>query len=163
MAASDTQTGVVPSLLDRLIDLDPESKREVQRSSWEAERELKVSLCRDLTAILNTRRAEEDFPPGYEEATNSLLSFGVSDFTSYDLKNGIEQERVRRSIERAVRQFEPRLARVTVSIEEPDPLKPVLQFQIAALLRIEPAAGPVVFDVTLQRESRRIAVSGGSS
>ena len=163
MATGDIQAGVVLSLVDRLIDLDPECTKEAPSSPWDEMREFKVSLCRDLAALLNTRRAEEDFPAGYEEATNSLLSFGVSDFTSYDLKNGVEQERVRRSIERAVRQFEPRLARVTVSIEEPDPLRPVLQFQIAAMLRIEPATEPVVFDVTLQRESRRIAVSGGSS
>ena len=126
-------------------------------------REFKTSLCRDLSALLNTRRAEQDFDPAYEEATNSLLSFGITDFTSYNLKSGVEQEQVRRSIERAIRQFEPRLTRVSVSIEEPDPLRPVLQFQIDALLRIGPADEPVVFDVALHRESRRIAVSGGNS
>src|SRR5271169_307650 len=128
------------SLLDRLIDLEPDSKRDARTSDWEEMRQLKAALCRDLAALLNTRRAEEDFPPGYEEATNSLLSFGVIDFTSYNLKGRIDQERVRRSIERAVRLFEPRLARVTVSMEEPDPLRPVLQFQIVATLRVEPAA-----------------------
>jgi type VI secretion system protein ImpF len=163
MATSDNQAGVVLSLLDRLIDLDPDSRREARSNPWDEMRDLKASLCRDLTALLNTRRAEEDFPAGFEESTNSLLSFGVVDFTAHDLKSGVEQERLRRSIERAVRQFEPRLAGVTVTIEEPDPLKPVLQFQIAAVLRVEPSSESVVFDVTLQRESRRMAVSGGTS
>ena len=72
----------------------------------------KASLCRDLAALLNMRRAEEDFDRSYQEATNSLLTFGVADFTSLNLKNGIDQERVRRSMERAIRQFEPRLTRV---------------------------------------------------
>ena len=155
--------GAVLSLVDRLMDLDPDTRREVRPSPWEEMREFKAALCRDLAALLNTRRAEEDFPPGFEEATNSLLSFGVADFTSYDLKNGAEQERLRRSIERAVRQFEPRLAGVRVTVEEPNPLKPVLQFQIEAVLRMDASGQPVVFDVTLQRESRRIAVSGGGS
>jgi type VI secretion system protein ImpF len=163
MATGDMQAGVVMSILDRLIDLDPDSKQDSLPNPWEQKREFDTSLCRDLAAILNTRRAEEDFPARYEEATNSLLSFGVTDFTSFDLKSGLEQERVRLSIERAIRKFEPRLERVTVSIEEPDPLKPVLQFQIAALLRVEADAEPVMFDVTLQRESRRLAVSGGGS
>lgn len=163
MTAGDYQGGSVLSLLDRLIDLEPEFKREPRRNPWDEMRELKASLCRDLAALLNTRRAEEDFPPGYEESTNSLLSFGVADFTSYDLKNRLDQDRVRRSIERAIRLFEPRLARVTVSVEEPDPLRPVLQFQIAATLCIEPAAESVLFDVTLQRDSRRMTVSGGDS
>jgi type VI secretion system protein ImpF len=130
-------------------------------NSWEQSREYKLSLCRDLAALLNTRRAEQDFDPAYTEATNSVLSFGIADFTSYNLKSGVEQDQVRRSIERAIRQFEPRLARVSVSMEEPDPVRPVLQFQIDALLRLGPSDEPVMFDVALYRESRRIAVSGG--
>lgn len=161
--AMSPNPGAVLSLVDRLMDLDPDSRREVRPGPWEEMRQFKASLCRDLAALLNTRRAEEDFSPGFEEATNSLLSFGVADFTSYDLKNGAEQERLRRSIERAVRQFEPRLASVKVSVEEPDALKPVLRFQIEAVLRIESSGEPLIFNVTLQRESRRIAVSGGGS
>src|SRR5271165_6555243 len=163
MAVSDNQRGVAMSLLDRLIDLEPDSKREAHSNPWDEERDLKDSLCRDLTAVLNTRRAEEDFPASYEEATNSLLSFGVADFTAHDLKGGADQERLRLSMERAIRRFEPRLTDVTVTMEPPDPLRPVLQFQIAAMLRIQPASEPVLFDVTLHRDSRRMAVSGGSS
>jgi type VI secretion system protein ImpF len=151
------------SLLDRLADLEPNSQKEARSSDWEELRQSKASLCRDLAVLLNTRRAEKDFPAGYEEATNSLLSFGVVDFTSYDLKNGPDPDRVRRSIERAIRQFEPRLARVSVTLEEPDPSRPVLRFQIEAFLRIGPADEPVTFDVALFRESRRMAVSGGNA
>ncbi len=163
MASGQHQAGNTLSLLDRLLDFQPGSQAEAPLSSWEQLREFKTSLCRDLSALLNTRRAEQDFDPAYEEATNSLLSFGITDFTSYNLKSGDEQEQVRRSIERAIRRFEPRLARVSVSIEEPDPLRPVLQFQIEALLRIGPAGEPVAFDVSLHRESRRVAVSGGNA
>src|SRR5258708_2915366 len=150
------------SLLDRLRDLQPESQVEAPMTSWEQFREFRISLCRDLSALPNPRRAEQDFDPAYTEAPNSLLSFGIADFPSYTLKSGVEQDQVRRSIERAIRQFEPRLARVSVSIEEPDPLRPVLQFQIDALLRLGPADEPVTFDVALFRESRRLAVSGGN-
>lgn len=163
MASGQHQADINWSLLDRLLDLQPESQAEAPVSSWEQLREFKTSLCRDLSALLNTRRAEQDFDPAYEEATNSLLSFGIADFTSYNLKSGVEQDQLRRSIERAIRQFEPRLARVSVLIEEPDPLRPVLQFQIEALLRIGPAAEPVMFDLAMHRESRRMAVSGGNA
>jgi type VI secretion system protein ImpF len=161
MANGRQQEGMALSFLDRLIDEAPGLQRDVAPSAWEQMRQAKAALCRDLTALLNTRRAEQDFDPAYEEATNSLLSFGITDFTSYNLKSAAEQEQVRRSIERAVRQFEPRLAGVEVSVEEPDPVRPELRFQISAILRAEPAAQSVVFDATLRRESRRIAVSGG--
>lgn len=76
---------------------------------------IKAYLCRDLGDLLNTRRAEQDFDIAFEEASNSLLTFGIPDFTSYNLKNTADQEKIRISIERAIRQFEPRLARVKVS------------------------------------------------
>ena len=142
------------SLLDRLAAI------ESPLSQWEHRRELERSLCRDLTDLLNTRRAEQDFDARFEEATNSLLSFGIPDFTSYDLKNTIEQERVRCSIERAIRQFEPRLARVKVLLEKTELGRPSLRFHVEAQLRDGADAEDVVFDATLQRDSRRIAVSG---
>ena len=160
MAAGQRRAGITMSLLDRLLDSQHESQQEAPQGPWEQLREFKNSLGRDLTALLNTRRAEQDFDPAYEEATNSLLSFGITDFTSYNLKNGVEQEQVRRSIERAIRRFEPRLTHVSATIEAPDPLRPVLRFQVEALLRIGPSAEPVVFDVSLYRESRLMAVSG---
>jgi type VI secretion system protein ImpF len=148
------------SLLDRLTDHEPESSNEAQLSSWEESRMFKAALCRDLSVLLNTRRAAEDFSPVFAEATNSLLTFGVVDFTAFNLKNLPEQERVRRSMERAIRDFEPRLARVTVTVEPPDPLKPILRFQVAAVLRTGSAGEDVLFDATLRRDSRRFAVSG---
>src|SRR5262245_14952030 len=163
MAAEDNDNGPVLSILNRLTDLQPENKKEASSSPWERIRQLKASICADLAALLNTRRAEADFDADYREATNSLLTFGIADFTSYNLKNGVEQERVRRSIERAIRQFEPRLTGVTVSMDEPDNVKPSLHFQISAVLRTEPIGEAILLDLTLHRDSRRIAVSGAGS
>src|SRR5215472_10648931 len=95
--------GATLSFLDRLTE------KQSPLGSWS---ELKGSLCQDLAALLNTRRAENDFDSSYEQATNSVLTFGVADFTSFNLTNAFEQERVRHSIERAIRLFEPRLSRV---------------------------------------------------
>jgi len=138
------------SILDRLTE------REGPIDPWQG-------LCRNLAALLNTRRASKDFDSSYQEATNSLLSFGVADFTSYNLKNELDQEQVRSSIERAIRLFEPRLTHVIVSMDEPDPLKPVLRFQISAWLRIEDPGESVLFDMTLHRDSRRVDVSGANA
>jgi len=160
---SKAEVEVTPSMLDRLTDLEPDSTKERQLSSWEEMRRVKESLCRDLADLLNTRRAEQDFDSAYEQATNSLLSFGITDFTSYNLKSEVEQERVRRSIERVIRQFEPRLSRVTVLMEKPDPVRSLLRFQVEATLETDLAAEAILFDLTLHRESRRIAVSGANS
>ena len=98
MNTDELEAGVTLSLLDRLTDAEPDSNTEGQLSSWEEVRQYKDSLCRDLAALLNTRRAEEDFDPAYEQATASLLTFGVIDFTSFNLKNEGEQDLVRRGV-----------------------------------------------------------------
>ena len=149
MPAESNQVGTTRSILDRLTE------KESPVDAWQG-------LCRDLTALLNTRRAVRDFDGGFQEATNSILSFGVADFTSCNLKNEIDQEHVRGSIERAIRQFEPRLTHVIVLMGEPDELHPVLRFQISALLRIQDPGESVLFDVTLHRDSRRFNVSGAN-
>jgi type VI secretion system protein ImpF len=157
--SESSSPGVALSFLDRLMS-EPLSGRTWPLNPWEEVRAFKSSLSRDLAALLNTRRLEDEIDPAFEQTKNSVLTFGITDFTSYNLKNGIEQERVRRSIERAIRQFEPRLTRVTVSIEPVDPLRPMLRFQIEALLRIESSTEPILFDVTLHRDTRRMSVAG---
>jgi type VI secretion system protein ImpF len=150
---------VTPSLLDRLTDLDPDNESEPAATEWSAMRDFKASLARDLAALLNTRRKEVALDPDYVEVGNSVLTYGIPDYTSYTLTNGVEQELVRRSIERAIRQFEPRLSRVAVVLAQPDPATPTLTFQIDAVLKIDDE--PVAFDVRLHRDSRRMSVAGG--
>jgi type VI secretion system protein ImpF len=144
-----------PSLLDRLT--------ETGGTSYDLARRLKDSLLRDLTALLNTRRAEQDFDPIFEQATNSLLTFGVSDLTSYNLHGKIDQERVRQSVERAIRQFEPRLTDVTVTIEQPEPFHPVLMLRVEGVMQTGRALEAVTFEAALDRASRRIGFSGARS
>src|SRR5689334_23285745 len=110
--------GTSLSVLDRLMDQAPKSSVDAPQSPWEEMRQIKAALCRDLTALLNTRRGEPDFDAEFSEATNSILTFGVSDFTARNLKNRVDQDGVRLSLERAIRQFEPRITRVTVTVQE---------------------------------------------
>jgi type VI secretion system protein ImpF len=151
------------SLLDRLIDRAPESSVEAAVSAWEEMRQIKAALCRDLSALLNTRRGEPEFDADFTEAANSILNFGVADFTARNLKNRVDQDGVRLSLERAIRQFEPRITRVTVTVQEADTAMPVLRFGISASLVIDNAGEDVVFDAALHRDSRRISVAGTAS
>ena len=161
MVTQETGNRVTLSLLDRLLDCSPTVLTEAPASPWEEKREFLDSICRDLTMLLNSRRTEEEFDSAFEEATNSLLTFGIADFTSFNLKNEVDQERVRRSIERSIRQFDSRLGRVTVSMDDVNELRPVLRFKVSAVLQTDPGSESVQFDAVLSRESRRIAVSRG--
>ncbi len=146
------------SLLDRLANPEP-ARPKLNSHSLEYMRQLKESVCRDLTALLNTRRVE-DFAESFGESTKSLLTFGVVDFTSFNLTSEVDQERVRYSVERSIRQFEPRLTRLAVTLEQADSSNLVLHLRIEAFLRSESRREPVSFGVDLHRESRRMVVSG---
>jgi len=158
MTAPQETTGARLSVFDRLIDDKPEVKTEAPLSTWEEARRIKESLCRDLSALLNTRRGEPEFDAEFTESSNSILTFGVSDFTARNLASRSDQESVRLSIERAIREFEPRLARVSVTVRNSESPMPILGFEISAVLRLESGPEDVYFNAGLHRDTRRVNV-----
>ncbi|HKD07251.1 MAG TPA: type VI secretion system baseplate subunit TssE [Bryobacteraceae bacterium] len=161
MAAPQEKTGARLSLFDRLIDDQPDVKAEAPASAWEEARRIKESLRRDLSALLNTRRGEPEFDAEFVESRNSILTFGVSDFTARNLTSRPDQEGLRLSIERAIREFEPRLARVSVAVRNSDSAMPVLGFEISAVLRLDSGPEDVYFNAGLHRDTRRMNVQVG--
>ena len=151
---------VTPSLLDRLTDHTPGSRGENPFSRLQALRVLKASLWRDLSALLNTKRREEEVPEQFTESNRSLLTYGLPDFSSYGLKSEVAQNRLRRAIEAAIRRFEPRLENVTVALEPSNETDRALRFRVDAFLRVEPAPEPVSFETLLQPESGQFVVVG---
>ena len=151
---------VTPSLLDRLTDHNPGARGENPFSRLQALRVLKASLWRDLSALLNTKRREEEIPEQFTESNRSLLTYGLPDFSSYGLKSEAAQNRLRRAIEAAIRRFEPRLENVTVALEPSNETDRALRFRVDAFLRVEPAPEPVSFETLLQPESGQFVVVG---
>lgn len=148
------------SLLDRLTDHAMGSRQDSPLDRRKAKEALKASLWRDLTYLLNTRRREEEVPEEFNEANQSLLTYGLPDFSRYSLKNPGDLSRLRRAIEGAIRRFEPRLENVKVTFEEPEETAPALHFRVDGLLRIDPAPEPVSFETLLQPDSGQILVVG---
>jgi type VI secretion system protein ImpF len=124
-------------------------------------RELKQLVSRDIEALLNTRRELlAGASPEYTEVNSSLLMFGLPDFTSLSLLNSEHRTLIRRSVEEALRKFEPRLKSVRVTLEPPRRFDAVLHFRIDALLRMDPTPEPVTFDATLQLGTAFYTVRG---
>jgi type VI secretion system protein ImpF len=124
-------------------------------------RELKKSISRDIEALLNTKRELlEGAPPQFKEVNNSLLLFGLPDFTSYSLVNPEHRKSIRRSVEEALIKFEPRLKSVQVTLEPPRKFDAALHFRIDALLRLDPIPEPVTFDGALQLGTSFYTVRG---
>jgi type VI secretion system protein ImpF len=150
MARKDNEVRITNSLLDRLLDYEPEMSREAVASRSKSLRELKQSVRRDLEWLLNTRQIAGGLPSDLKETNNSVAAYGLPDFTHLSIDSGGDQKFIKREVEEAVRRFEPRLENVLVSIESGSSPERVLRFRIDAHLRIDPAPEPITFDTLLQ-------------
>lgn len=161
MARPDHEPHLLPSLLDRLLDDRPGVTSEPVASRAQNLRALKKSVARDLEALLNTRQEIlEELPEEFAELRRSLLTYGLPDFMSFNLGTPDDRARVRRCLEEAITTFEPRFARVRVSMETPRVHERTLRFRVDALLRTDPSPEPVMFDMVLQLNTQEYVVQG---
>ncbi|MBL8203497.1 MAG: type VI secretion system baseplate subunit TssE [Blastocatellia bacterium] len=158
MSRFDNEIRITSSVLDRLIDYEPEVKSEAPASRQKSLRDLKAAVKRDLEWLLNSRQVVGGVPEELKETSHSLAAFGLPDFTGVSLKNVAEQAFVRRTIERAISLFEPRLEDVMVILIPGNNGEQVMRFRIDARLKIEPAPEPVTFDTLLQLDNGQYVV-----
>ncbi|MDG5493434.1 type VI secretion system baseplate subunit TssE [Niveispirillum sp. BGYR6] len=153
---------IIPSVFDRL--LQPVEGPSVRQVGWNAAlAQLKQAIRRDLEALLNTRRRPG--VPGGEigELARSPLRFGIPDFTAINMATAERHAIFGRALETAIRNFEPRLAGVAVSVLTSDHvLDRTLRFRVEAVIRVEPSPEPIVFESVFDPVSQTFSIKGGS-
>jgi type VI secretion system protein ImpF len=150
MARIDNEIRVTPSVLDRLLDFEPNESQEAPKTRSTSLRELRTSIRRDLEWLLNTRRHVETLDDKLEETPKSVAFYGLPDFTGLAAKNQGEQIRLASEIEEALRIFEPRFLDLKVTLEPLNNTDREMRFRIEARLNVEPAPEPIAFDTVLQ-------------
>ena len=154
MSRFDSQLPLIPSLLDRLIDSEPDVSTEPLWSRSHTLGQLKESVRRDLENLLNTRQTRTDLFRQSSETAKSVLTYGVPDFTAQGMDSSHEQERLKEAIEQAIRSFEPRLIQVQVDVEEMESvLNRTIHLKINAVLCVEPIIESIVFDTIIETSS----------
>jgi type VI secretion system protein ImpF len=151
------------SLLDRLIDDEPEKARDPFFSPTESITVLRRSVQRDLEALLNTRRRWRSWSEDYTELAVSPLGYGISDFSAGAFSDPRRREWLRSDVEQTIRRFEPRLVRLRVTLMKPkDELEARLHLRVEGLLRVEPAPEPIAFDTLVDAATAEVLVKAGS-
>ena len=139
------------SVLDRLLDDDPDHTRDPPVTREEALRRVLQAVRRDLEWLLGTRLTWVDEALlGAEHASRSVATFGLQDFSHENVGNTDAQQRLKRAIEKAIAIFEPRLTQVVVTPEGSDPKQRAVRFRIDAVLQVEPIREPVTFDTVME-------------
>ncbi len=151
-----------PSLLDRLVDEEPDRNQEAPDSRFMTLGKLREVVKRDLAWLLNTCHlaATEDLSE-CPEVARSVLNFGVPDLTGVSL-NSIDVGALERMVRQAIVDFEPRIMRDTVRVQAfiaADQMnRNALTFQIEGDLWAEPAPVPIVLQSNFDLESGVVVV-----
>jgi type VI secretion system protein ImpF len=149
MRASDDKRRLASSVVDRLLHGSTEVAS--LRTGAQDIRQLKLSVRRDLEDLLNTRRRCIDSPADCRELKDSLVEYGIPDFTGLNMSVPAERERARLEIERVIRRYEPRLKSVAVTVQaNANKFDRTLRLRITGVLRTEPIPERVVFDSELE-------------
>ncbi|MCU0959993.1 MAG: type VI secretion system baseplate subunit TssE [Pirellulaceae bacterium] len=150
---------ILPSVLDRLLGARGAVESGVFKSRTQIVRDVTQAVRRDLENLLNTRRRCGLVPAGLDELDVSLVTYGLPDFSQFNLQEPEERERLRLEIEDTIRAFEPRFKSVRVTlVGDTSHIERHLRFRIDALLRLQPEPQQVVFDSDLEPMSSTVEV-----
>ena len=148
MARSTTETLVTQSVLDRLMSVE-----EWPATRAQSLRYFKDALKRDLEWLLNTRQPPIPELGDYPLARASVINYGLPDITSMGLASASDHSRLRKAIETCLRNFEPRLMDVRVTLEGADTADRRLRFHIEGSMKLDPAPEEIAFDTVLELTS----------
>ena len=150
---------IVASMLDRLLDDDPQKSVETPRNNAQALREIKAAVRRDLENLLNTRARCLSWPPTLEELPASLVNYGLPDFTNTYARAIEDPDMFVNVVKFAIEQFEPRLRDVRVELVQSNVATDrALRFKIDATLYVEPVEDKVFYNSSLEPVSGNFEV-----
>lgn len=164
MARTQLERTVLPSLLDRLTDLEPSLAGDPPTTHEASVRAYRQSVQRDVEMLLNARRTIDDARLEHlDETARSVLVFGLPDTNSLAVSTEEGRERLLAWLEETLERFEPRLDGVHVRLVDADQgSAPQVRFTVEALLRMDPSPEQVVFDTVLELATGAYGVSGSA-
>lgn len=156
---SDKKKEFRPSILDRLLDDEPDVNVEADKTRHQQMRELHQSVRRDLQNLLNTRYRMSAPPIEFKQLEQSLLNYGLPDLATVNISDIEKRKNFSRLLEKILRNFEPRFKSVKVILQDnKDTTDRTLKFRIDAILYADPAPEMIVFDSVLDPISRTVNV-----
>jgi type VI secretion system protein ImpF len=155
MSRIDPQMGLMPSVIDRLID--PESGGTAWRRGYGIE-QMMEAVRRDLEDLLNTRQTSVGLPDHFVELRRSIFNYGLPDLVTLDTTTPQARADIGGVIEAVVSIFEPRLKDIRATMIDAGEKTRSVRFHIDARLRVDPAP-EVAFDTILELTTGHASVA----
>lgn len=116
MADLAPQERLLPFLLDRLSDEDPQTRVESRERRAISFRAFHKAILRDLQWLLNTAtKAERSNLDEFPEVEKSVINFGMPDIAG-STESSMTPQQVERMVKQAIIQFEPRIIKNTLQV-----------------------------------------------
>lgn len=149
------------SALDRLLGY--EIPRETGNPALDRARgvdEVRKSVQRHLEWLLNTKAILPPRAASNDPVQESLLTYGLPDFTATGIKGAREREYLKTALLLAIKRFEPRLRVEAIELATGGPDSDVreLNFHVRAWLDLQPAPERVEFDARVDLSSNRLVI-----
>lgn len=162
MASSEPGRRVRQSVLDRLIDREPQAAADPVDGWGGSVARYRQSVLRDLEWLLNTRRTPDPAPDDLPLVRDSIYNYGLPDLSSLSADSPGDRRLLLREVQRTLQAYEPRLDSVRVSAAEPaETSRPQIRLAVEGLLLMEPEPERVTFDTVLELSSGHFDVEEG--
>jgi len=117
MAELTQQERLQPSLLDRLMDNEPDITQESRSQRVLSMKQLREGVIRDLAWLLNTGNLQEvQDIDNYDEVLSSVVNYGTRSLTGLTLSN-LKTGEVEATIRQSILKYEPRINSDTVKVK----------------------------------------------
>jgi type VI secretion system protein ImpF len=156
MPQPESQQGLMPSLLDRLID--PDADGTTWRRGFGIEQMIQA-VYRDLEDLLNSRQSTTNVPADCAEVLRSIVAYGLPDITAIEASTPGTRAKIGKILETIILHYEPRLRDVRATLLDPnEKVRRTVKFRIEARLCVEPAPD-VAFDTILELTTGHSTIS----
>jgi type VI secretion system protein ImpF len=162
MARVEPNQGILPSILDRLID--PASGGTRSRPGFTPE-QMEDAVLRDLEDLLNTRQQFRmgEIPEAFDQVRDSLYTYGLPDLVSFNVLTPEQRSQIEQMLEAAVARFEPRLRDIRATLlDRKDEHDREVKVHFQARLNMDPAP-ELAFNTVLELTTGQYSVKRGES
>lgn len=159
MAQVNKKRKLRASILDRLLDDEPQISIDADTNKYHKIKNLRNSVRRDLENLLNTRHRIMEPAEELSQLELSLLNYGLPDLATVNMSDMDNKQQFIDNFESILRDYEPRFKSVKVSLQDnTDKLDRTVRFRIDATLYADPYPEVIVFDSVLEPVTRSINV-----
>lgn len=135
------------SLLDKLIDDDPEESVVDENYKGINLTQLRKNVRRDIENLLNAKVPWNTWPDSYRELDRSLVNYGLQDFSSMAVGSLEGRQLLCQKVKETILRFEPRFIEVNVeTVDNEQSIDRILKLRINALLYADPDPEYISFD-----------------